>query len=164
VEKFSIGSSLKTPLPERLPKKRVLPMEQSCGAVIFRNNKYLVLKYEWGHWGFVKGNVEKREKPEDVVYRETEEEAGITKEKLRVIPGFREKINYFYKKQGKTIYKEVIYLLAESKTNQVTLSYEHTTYEWLSYKEALEKITFDNAKNVLTKAHTFLTEKKEENR
>ncbi len=133
-----------------------MPVERSCGAVIFKDGKYLLLKYEWGHWGFVKGNIEKGESLEKTFLREAEEEAGLKKEDLEIIYGFREKINYFYRKEGKTIYKEVIYLLAESKTFDVKLSYEHTAYKWLSYEEALEKITHENDRKVLEKAHQFL--------
>ncbi len=133
-----------------------MPVERSCGAVIFKDGKYLLLKYEWGHWGFVKGNIEKGESLEKTFLREAEEEAGLKKEDLEIIYGFKEKISYFYRKEGKTIFKEVIYLLAESKTFDVKLSYEHTDYEWLPYEEALEKITYENDKKVLRKAHEFL--------
>ncbi|RLF46620.1 MAG: diadenosine tetraphosphate hydrolase [Thermoplasmata archaeon] len=133
-----------------------MPVERSCGAVIFKDGKYLLLKYGWGHWGFVKGNIEKGESLEETFFREAEEEAGLKKENLRLIEGFKEKISYFYKKGGKTIYKEVIYLLAESNTFDVKLSHEHTAYEWLSYEDALERITYENDRNVLRKAHEFL--------
>lgn len=133
-----------------------MPVERSCGGVIFKDKKYLLLKYEWGHWGFVKGNIEKGESLEETFLREAEEEAGLRKKDLEIIYGFREKINYFYKKEGKTIFKEVIYLLAESKTFDVKLSYEHTDYAWLSYEEAYEKITYKNDRSVLEKAHEFL--------
>ncbi len=133
-----------------------MPVERSCGAIIFKGEKYLLLKYEWGHWGFVKGNIERGESLEETFFREAEEEAGLKRDMLEIIEGFREKISYFYKKEGKTIYKEVIYLLAESKSFDVKLSYEHTAYEWLSYEDALEKITYENDRNVLRKAHEFL--------
>ncbi|KAA0014899.1 MAG: NUDIX domain-containing protein [Thermoplasmata archaeon] len=133
-----------------------MPVEKSCGAIIFKDGKYLLLKYEWGHWGFVKGNIEKNEGLEETFFREAEEEAGLKREELVVIEGFKEKINYFYRKEGKTIYKEVIYLLAESKTFNVKLSYEHTDYAWLGYEEALKKITYENDRDVLRKAHKFL--------
>ncbi|HDN96282.1 MAG: diadenosine tetraphosphate hydrolase [Thermoplasmata archaeon] len=133
-----------------------MPVERSCGAVIFKDKKYLLLKYEWGHWGFVKGNIEKGETLEQTFLREAEEEAGLKKEDLEIIYGFNEKISYYYRREGKTIYKEVIYLLAESKTFDVKLSHEHTAYAWLPYEEALEKITYENDRNVLKKAHEFL--------
>ncbi|HHF55760.1 MAG TPA: NUDIX domain-containing protein [Thermoplasmatales archaeon] len=137
-----------------------MPVERSCGGVIFREGKYLLLKYGWGHWGFVKGNIEKGESLEETFFREAEEEAGLKKENLKILEGFMEKISYFYKREGKTIYKEVIYLLAESNTYDVKLSHEHTDFAWLDYENALRRITYENDRNVLRKAHLFLKRRK----
>jgi len=131
--------------------------ETSVGAVVFRGDgdrKYLLLHYEAGHWDFPKGNVEEGEAPENTARREIGEETGI--EDITFIPGFDEKIRYFYKRQQKTITKEVEFLLAETKSQKVTLSFEHTGFEWLSYDEASERITFRNSKDILKKAESFL--------
>lgn len=126
--------------------------EQSCGAVIFSDDAYLLLRYGWGHWGFVKGNVEAGEDERETILREAEEETGLTTDQLSFLEGFRETISYFYKKDGRTIYKEVIYLLAESLSRDVTLSHEHTDYAWLDYDEAMERLTYDNTREILQKA------------
>ena len=135
-----------------------MPKELSCGAVIFRRTnseiKYLLLHYGMGHWGFVKGHVEKGESEIDTVVRETKEETGITD--LRFIPGFREKITYFYRMNGKTNFKRVIFFLAETRTSDVKLSFEHVGYDWLSFEDAYQRLTFKNSKEVLAKAHKFL--------
>ena len=134
-------------------------MLKSCGAVIFHKNeerKYIILKYAWGHWGFVKGKVEEGEDDMQAVLREAEEETGLKAEQLNFIPGFTEKINYFYMHEGKRIYKEVTYFLAESSSAKVKLSYEHTDYAWLPYEEAIEVITYENDRKVLEKAENFL--------
>jgi 8-oxo-dGTP pyrophosphatase MutT (NUDIX family) len=131
--------------------------EKSCGAVVFKRNgevQYLLLNYEAGHWDYVKGQVEPHESEKDTVTRELEEETGITNP--RFIEGFREEINYFYRRDRRTVYKEVIFFLIESKDSNVKLSYEHVGYEWLNYEEALAKLTFANAKKVLARAHIFL--------
>jgi bis(5'-nucleosidyl)-tetraphosphatase len=131
--------------------------EKSCGAVVFKRDgevQYLLLHYEAGHWDYVKGQVEPHETEKDTVTRELEEETGIVN--ARFIEGFREEINYFYRREGKTVYKEVIFFLIESKDSRVKLSYEHVGYEWLSYEKAMAKLTFANAKKVLAKAHEFL--------
>jgi len=132
--------------------------ETSVGAVVFRGDgdrKYLLLHYEAGHWDFSKGNVEKGETPEITARREIMEETGI--EDITFIPGFDEKIRYFYKRQKKTIVKEVEFLLAETKSERVTLSFEHTGFEWLRFSEASERITFRNSKEILKKAESFLS-------
>jgi bis(5'-nucleosidyl)-tetraphosphatase len=102
----------------------------------------------------VKGQVEPGEKERDTVIRELEEETGISD--ARFVEGFKEKINYFYRRGGETIYKEVIFFLLETKRSEVKLSYEHVGSEWLNYGGAVERLTFANAKRVLSKAHEFL--------
>jgi 8-oxo-dGTP pyrophosphatase MutT (NUDIX family) len=115
---------------------------------------YLMLHYEAGHWDFVKGNVEPSESEKDTVIRELKEETGIVD--AQFVDGFREKIDYFYRRQGTTIHKEVVFFLIETHTEQVKLSYEHVGYTWLNYQRAMEKLTFKNAKDVLQKAHALL--------
>ncbi|MGD6807332.1 MAG: bis(5'-nucleosyl)-tetraphosphatase [Candidatus Bathyarchaeia archaeon] len=135
--------------------------EKSCGAVIYINNqettRYLMLNYTAGHWDFVKGNVEQGETEKQTVTREMQEETGITH--AQFIDGFRESINYFYRRQGQTINKEVVFFIIESQTDEVTISFEHIGYIWLPYQQAMAKLTFKNAKDVLQKAHNFLQKK-----
>ena len=131
--------------------------EKSCGAVVFLRNSevnYLLLRYGAGHWDFVKGNVEPNESEKDTVIRELQEETGIVD--AQFIDDFKEKIEYFYRRQGATIHKEVIFFLIETHTEKVELSYEHVGYTWLNYQHAMEKLTFKNAKDVLQKAHELL--------
>jgi bis(5'-nucleosidyl)-tetraphosphatase len=131
--------------------------EKSCGAVVFlrsRRAKYLLLSYGAGHWDFVKGNIELNESEKDTVIRELQEETGIVD--ARFIDGFREKIDYFYRRQGTTIHKEVVFFLIETHTEEVKLSFEHVGFTWLSYRDAMKKLTFKNAKDVLQKAHNLL--------
>lgn len=132
--------------------------EKSCGAVIFQKAesaiKYLLLHYESGHWDFVKGNVEPEETEKETVVRELGEETGIKDAKF--IDGFKEKITYFYRRLGDTIHKEVVFYLMESPKDKVELSFEHIGYIWLEYSDAMEKLTFKNAKDILQKANDFL--------
>lgn len=136
-----------------------MPDEKSCGAVVFRKDGrrrlYLLLHYEEGHWDFPKGHVEPGEGEADTARRETAEETGISD--LEFAFGFREPIEYFYRREGKTMHKEVFFFLAETKTAEVRLSYEHTGYEWLPFEEARAKLTFKNARDVLAKAERFLS-------
>ena len=132
--------------------------EKSCGAVVFIKKddpvKYLLLNYAAEHWDFVKGNVELNESEKETVVRELKEETSITE--ARFIDGFREVIAYFYRRQGLTVHKEVVFFLMEAYTDKVKLSFEHVGYSWLDYQHAMEKLTFKNAKDVLQKAHDFL--------
>jgi 8-oxo-dGTP pyrophosphatase MutT (NUDIX family) len=116
--------------------------------------KYLLLNYAAGHWDFVKGNVEPNESEKQTVSRELQEETGITG--AQFIDGFREAISYFYRRQGLTIHKEVVFFLMEAYTDKVELSFEHVGYAWLDYQHAMEKLTFKNSKDVLLKANDLL--------
>jgi 8-oxo-dGTP pyrophosphatase MutT (NUDIX family) len=139
----------------------VLIREKSCGAVIFikksEETKYLLLNYAAGHWDFVKGNVEDNETEKQTVVRELKEETAI--EDAQFLDGFKETIAYFYRRQGLTIHKEVVFFIMESHTDKVTLSFEHVGYIWLDYQHAMEKLNFKNAKDVLQKVHDFLNKK-----
>jgi bis(5'-nucleosidyl)-tetraphosphatase len=132
--------------------------EKSCGAVIFikkeEQTKYLLLNYAAGHWDFVKGNVEVNETEKDTVLRELKEETAIVD--AHFLDGFKETIAYFYRRQGLTVHKEVVFFIMESHTDKVTLSFEHIDYIWLDYQHAMGKLSFKNAKDVLQKAHDFL--------
>lgn len=132
--------------------------EKSCGAVVFikknASTNYLLLNYAAGHWDFVKGNVEPNESEKETVIRELKEETSITN--AQFIDDFKETVAYFYRRQGLTIHKEVVFFLIEAYTDKVQLSFEHIGYAWLDYPTALEKLTFKNAKDVLQKAHDFL--------
>jgi 8-oxo-dGTP pyrophosphatase MutT (NUDIX family) len=138
-----------------------MPIEKSAGAVIFRREKgkiyYLLLHYEAGHWGFPKGHIEKGETIEETARREIEEETGIRE--INFITGFREWIKYFYKSKKGNVMKIVTYLLAETKQKEVKISWEHIGFKWLwlPYKDALKQLTFKNSKEILKKAHYFLT-------
>jgi 8-oxo-dGTP pyrophosphatase MutT (NUDIX family) len=132
--------------------------EKSCGAVIFTkkdsSTKYLLLNYAAGHWDFVKGNVEANETEKQTVVRELQEETSITD--ATFVDAFREAIAYFYRRQGLTVHKEVVFFIMESFTDKVELSFEHVGYTWLNYPHALDKLSFKNSKDVLEKAHAYL--------
>jgi len=138
--------------------------ETSAGAIIFRKNKenkFLLLEYKYKNkfWDFPKGNVEKNEEEKETVKREIEEETGI--KTIIFIPEFRERISYIYKREGKTVFKEVIFYLIETKEKKIKLSEEHIGYKWLKYEDALKTLTYPAAKNILKKADEFLKTKKQ---
>jgi len=132
---------------------------KSAGAIIFRKEGgkifYLLLCYQSGHWDFPKGNIEKGEKLEETATREVKEETGI--KDINFIKAFKEQIKYFYKIEGKKIFKTVVFFLVETKTEKIKISYEHVGYKWLLFEGALGRITFDNSKKILIKANNNLT-------
>jgi len=133
--------------------------ETSAGIVLFRKenekNMFLLLHYPSGHWDFVKGKMEKGESTHETATRETQEETGITD--VTYLENFEEWIEYNFQYQGELVQKKVVFFLAETKTEEIIISHEHSGFIWTDYNSAMEKTTFDNAKTVLTKAQALLS-------
>jgi bis(5'-nucleosidyl)-tetraphosphatase len=131
----------------------------SAGAVIFRREEgmvyYLLLQYSLSYWGLAKGGIEKGEKVEETAAREIQEETGLSD--IHFVDGFKVDIGYFFKREGQKIFKDVSFLLAETCRKDVKISFEHIGYIWLPFKEAVEKVTFQNEKKLLQLANDFVS-------
>lgn len=133
--------------------------ERSAGVLLFRDDeikKYLLLHYPAGHWDYPKGHIEENETEKDAAVRELREETGVKEEEFELIDGFKETIDYFYKKRGELSHKQVIYLLGKTDKEKVKISREHQGHTWLPYDEAIDKLTFKNARDVLKEAKKFI--------
>lgn len=152
-----------------------MPVEKSAGAIIFyreknKEIKYLLLHHKTGYWNFPKGLVEEGESLEETAQRECREETGL--KEIKLIPGFKETIKYFFKvkykyqikergfRMGQTVLKFVTYFLAQSKSKNVKISFEHQGYQWLTFKEALKRLEkYKNNQRILKKANDFISKK-----
>ena len=132
--------------------------EVSAGIILYNDvhdeKKFLVLKYPGGHWDFVKGKMENSEEPKQTAIRETKEETGIID--VEFIDGFNEEISYTFYVKNEEINKKVIFYLGKTKSTEIVLSHEHLDFAWLNLKDAMDRITYENAKIVLTKANNLL--------
>lgn len=132
--------------------------EKSAGFIVFtrenNNLKYLFLKVG-GRLDFPKGNIEEDEDELSAALRELKEESGI--DKIRVLPGFRKVLNYYYKRSdGALVIKTLILFLGEALDKNVSLSWEHEGFEWLSLSEALDRIKYASYRGVLKEAEEFI--------
>ena len=132
-----------------------MPKEISAGMIVYnpRLKKFLLLEYD-SHWGFVKGRIEPGEDEHKAAKRELKEETGIVEFKL--LDGFKENINYFYKKEEKTVYKEAVFFLILAEREEVKISEEHKSYKWCSYEEAYKLVKFKNTREILNKANEYI--------
>lgn len=134
--------------------------ERSCGAVVYRNIggmiRFLLIKNRRSaHWGFPKGHVEQGENDHRTAYREVLEETGI---RINIQPDFVTKSQYTI--QGKVEKNVNIFLASTQDTQTVIQKEEIEDYIWLGYEKALNKLRFENDRNILSKAYNYLLNKK----
>ena len=131
-------------------------VEKSAGLILFRRGPdgplYLLLKHP-SYWGFPKEHVEDGESKLDTALRETEEEAGIPRERIRIIPGFKERIEYWFRQEGELVFKRVVFFLGETEVEEVKVSFEHEEGGWFPFDEALRRARYKNQRELLRKAH-----------
>ena len=134
--------------------------EKSCGIIVYRREadglQFLLLHYPGGHWDFPKGHVEKIDANEEATARrELQEETGIVQVEFN--PGYKESMYYEFNRGYKDrVKKVVVYFLAETKEEAVAISFEHQNFIWLPYEEALSRLTYENAKELIRKAQPYL--------
>ncbi len=132
----------------------------SAGIVLFKRDgvdlDFLLLQYPQGHWDFAKGHVEDGENVKETALRELEEETGLSD--VEIIDGFLIPMFYEYN-EGKVLHKKrVDYFLGElNGASDIVLSHEHIGSNWFGYEKSLEQLTFDNAKDILISAKSFIS-------
>jgi len=146
--------------------------ERSAGVIVFTTTlpsphqtssgntpprSYLLLDYG-RYWDYPKGHVEKGEDDLTAALRELREETGLSESDVRVVPGFARQLHYFFRAKGQLIRKEVIFFLAETSKTDIAISHEHVGHAFLPFAEALERLNFPNAKEVLRTAEAFLVD------
>ena len=138
-------------------------MEKSAGIILFRERndqrEYLLLfsTYVTKFWSFSKGAIEEGESEEQAALREAREETNL--QKIELIPGFQEKTAFFKKREGKTVFKEVVWFLGRvHDAHDGQVSQEHKDLKWVSYEEGLKILKHKNDKMLLQKAEEKLNE------
>ena len=136
-------------------------LERSAGFVIFRvapntpgGRVYLLLNYG-RHWDYAKGHIEPGESDLEAAVRELREETGLPPP--RVVEGFGHEVRYeFRSSRHGEVCKHVSFFLGETHGTRVVLSEEHVGAEFLSFDNAMARLTYPNAREVLLAAETHL--------
>ena len=110
--------------------------------------------FKGDYWDFPRGKIENGESEEEAAKREIEEETGLIN--IKLVEGFRETTHWFYRWQGRNVYKEAVYFLAEAGTIEIKISGEHLEFLWADFEKALQTLTYNNTKKILQAAHEFL--------
>ncbi len=136
--------------------KRKAEREVSAGGIVFRRQpdksaRFLLIRDPYEHWGFPKGHLEGEESPAEAAFRETAEETGLAD--LRMLGPIRI-IDWHFRFKGRYIHKFCHFFLLESPAAEVVPQLEEgiTDFRWLALEEALEQLSYDNARGVLKRA------------
>lgn len=128
--------------------------EFSSGGIVVKrvdsDFKILLIKDGYGRWTWPKGNIEKKETSQDAAIREIGEEVGL--KEIRLIDKIDE-VKYFYRLKEKLIFKTVYIYLFEDEGDEdlKVLTSEIEDAKWLSPEEALKRVEYKGAKEVLKK-------------
>ena len=135
---------------------------KSCGFVAYKQientNYYLIIKSLNGDVGFPKGHMETGESEFETAIRELKEETGV---EVKIISDFRYQIEYPLPRVPNAI-KQSVYFLGKCTSDKIVC--QETEVAWagfISYEKALEMLTFDETKRMLTEAELFIYSIKE---
>lgn len=133
-----------------------MSIEKSCGALVYRDSdrglEFLAVQSKAsGDWGLPKGHVEKGESEEETAMREVLEETGIS---IILDPDFRSRVEYILP-NGRP--KEVVYFIGRALDSAVSIQEEEIRESrWLSYDDMITTLTYDEIKEVLKRAASYL--------
>lgn len=129
--------------------------ERSAGGVVYRDGpdgrRYLLIRDPYSNWGLPKGHVENGESSLDAACREVSEETGLRALRLEAeLPT----IDWYFHDGGVRVHKICHFFLFESADGKPSPQRAEgiTACEWLGLDEALERITYDNAREVVRAA------------
>ena len=134
-------------------------VETSAGGVIYRwrgaEAHVLLIRDRYQHWGFPKGHLEGAETAAAAALREVAEETGLTE--LRLGPRLHT-IDWFFRFRGRLIHKYCHFFLIESPRGDTCPEADEGITEcvWLPLAQAIESISYDNARDVLKRAAEIL--------
>jgi ADP-ribose pyrophosphatase YjhB (NUDIX family) len=129
--------------------------ESSAGGVVYRMQEgaphFLLIRDSYRNWGFPKGHLKKGELPERAALREVREETGLEALTLRGDAGT---IDWSFQFRGRRIHKRCQFYLMESPGGRTRPQRAEGITEcvWLPYGDALERLSYENAREVLVRA------------
>ncbi len=85
------------------------------------------------------------------------EETGITD--VQRVADFCRRMEYrFVSSRKGAVHKRVTYFIGRTLVQDVAVSEEHVGFAWLEFDQAIARLTFDSAREILRHAHKRLEE------
>jgi len=155
--------------------------EFSAGLIVYRNTpqgpRFLLLYHGGRYWNFPKGHIEDykniavplhgdikdintRETSREAAIRETQEETGISPDKLSVKRNFKAVERFQFRRNREQIFKVVIFYLAETTETEIKISSEHEGFGWFQYKDAKYLLAiYKDSQRLLRNAYEYIRPK-----
>ena len=133
--------------------------ETSAGGVVYRIAEgrplFLLIRDSYDNWGFPKGHVEQGERAESAAAREVLEETGLADLEVR---GAIETIDWYFRFRGRLIHKVCHFYLMETSHEETSPQRAEgiTACRWVPYEEAVEAVSYANARTVLRRAQEMV--------
>lgn len=127
-------------------------------AIPYRRNPDLrfcaLRRADSGQWQFVAGGGEDRETPEEAAFREVWEETGIRAEGMTRLVSMAYLPADVISPRHRARWAADTFVLPEYSfafecPSDITLSEEHLERQWLSYQDAMARLTWDSNKTAL---------------
>lgn len=109
--------------------------------------KFLLMRHS-DRWDLPKGHCDGDESFTETALRETQEETGLTRDRIAIDPNFRFELCYpvQYKRHGeKTFEKQVVYFLGIIQSTFTPKLTEHESFQWFDWQppHAIQSETID---------------------
>jgi 8-oxo-dGTP pyrophosphatase MutT (NUDIX family) len=139
--------------------------EVSAGGVVYRlapgddgvpRPVFLLIRDSYRNWGFPKGHLEDGEAAEAAALREVSEETGLRDVAAR---GRIETIDWYFRFRGRLIHKVCHFFLMESAHADTCPQRAEgiTACRWAPFEEAVQLVSYANAREVLRRAHEMVS-------
>ena len=145
----------------------IIPFRRTANGVEFLLLHSVMVRNPDAAWEFPKGSIEVGEEEVEAALREIREEAGLTQ--VKILPDFRDHVEYHYRRAGREIEKTVVFFVGEvSDTGPLpdaALTREHGPHPqegvwhvWSSERETHRRLFHPGMLKLLERASFFLYE------
>ena len=141
-------------MPGRKPQ-----VERSAGGVVLRwfdgVPSVLLIRDPYRNWGLPKGHLEEGGDTQQAAVREVSEETGL--DQLEVGPEVGT-INWFFRRRGTLVHKFCTFFLMRSTQGDAIPEVGEGITEcvWLPFPDAIERLTYENARETLKNVQELL--------